>query len=224
VYTSARLVPCGKAALEPSNLYRHFLHNGVCCGCNILSVIVRKGFLEHYEYVRLKEALPEDILPVLGFGYYTGCRKGEILSLHWDQVDLSGRIVRLHPCSIKKGPPARDSLAGELYNVLITGKRKRDKDYPQCAFVFSRAGRPIRNFRKSWDQACVRAGLVDSAGQAEKMFEDLRRTGVLNLIRAGFRKKPGWRSGGRIRGPFSTVTTSSARPTCGRRQTGWHRT
>jgi len=58
---------------------------------------VRKGFFEHDEYLRMRQALPEDVRPLLVFAYHTGCRKGEILSLRWDQVDLSERLVRLHP-------------------------------------------------------------------------------------------------------------------------------
>ena len=49
---------------------------------------VRKGFFEHPQYLHLREALPGEIRPVVTFAYYTGCRKGEILSLLWTQVDF----------------------------------------------------------------------------------------------------------------------------------------
>jgi integrase len=56
---------------------------------------VRKGFFEHEDYTALLKTLPAELRPVLTFAYYTGCRKGEILSLQWSQVDLLERVVRL---------------------------------------------------------------------------------------------------------------------------------
>jgi hypothetical protein len=44
------------------------------------------------------------------------------------------------------------------------------------------------NFRRAWENACKAAGLVTKTGDREKparVFHDLRRTGVRNLIRAG---------------------------------------
>jgi Site-specific recombinase XerD len=150
---------------------------------------VRKGFFEHDEYLRMKQALPEEVRALLVFAYHTGCRKAEILSLKWDQVDLSERLVRLEPGTTKNDEPRVIPVAGELYEVLEKQKRQRDAEFPECAFVFSRDGKPIRNFRKAWDQACIHAKLVDTAGNPSRIFHDLRRTGVRNLIRAGVPEK-----------------------------------
>ena len=66
----------------------------------------------------------------------------------------------------------------------------RDEKYPACPWVFFREGQPILNFRKSWDTACEAAGLWDRAKKRPKrIFHDLRRTGVRNLIRAGVPEK-----------------------------------
>src|SRR5260370_21060917 len=62
---------------------------------------VRKGFLEHGEYLKLLAALPDELKPVLTFAYYTGCRRGEILALEWRQVDLLERVIRLDPGATK---------------------------------------------------------------------------------------------------------------------------
>ena len=48
-----------------------------------------------------------------------------------------------------------------------------------------RDGKRIKNFRKAWEIACAAVKLTDADGNPAKLFHDLRRTGVRNLIRAG---------------------------------------
>lgn len=146
---------------------------------------VRKGFFEHDAFSAVRRALPEEIRPIITFAYFTGCRKGEILALQWPQVDLSERVVRLEPGETKNDEARMIPLAPELYEVLKIQKEARDRHFPESPWVFSRAGVPIRDFRRAWESACKSAGLVDTAGQPAKLFHDLRRTGVRNLVRAG---------------------------------------
>jgi len=61
----------------------------------------RKGYFEHDAYLALLKELPDHLKPVLTFGYFTGCRKGEVLSLRWPQVDLENRLIRLEPGQTK---------------------------------------------------------------------------------------------------------------------------
>lgn len=174
---------------------------------------VRKGFFEHDRFLEIRRALPEEIRPVITFAYFTGCRRGEILGLQWSQVDMMERIVRLEPGETKNDDGRTIPLAPELYEMLSIQKAGRDQYFPESPWVFHRAGKQIRNFRKAWDNACerhhlealcVRSGLLSSGSNAKlrarleaarveigtatepaKLFHDLRRTGVRNLIRAG---------------------------------------
>jgi len=68
------------------------------------------------------------------------------------------------------------ALEGPLRAVVERRVRARRLD---CPLIFHRGGRPVREFRKSWASACKAAGV------AGRLFHDLRRSGVRNLIRAG---------------------------------------
>ena len=58
---------------------------------------VRKGFFEHAEFVAFRAQFSAELQGVLTFAYYTGWRKREILTLRWNPVDVSNRIVKLDP-------------------------------------------------------------------------------------------------------------------------------
>jgi integrase len=146
---------------------------------------VRKGFFERTASVKHREALPTEIKSVTTFAYWTGCRRGEILSLQWHQVDLSQCVVRLEPGETKNDEARTIPLAGELLEILKMQKATRDEYWPACPWVFFRAGKRIKSFGGAWENACVAAGLVNEKGKPTRLFHDLRRTGVRNLVRAG---------------------------------------
>ena len=147
---------------------------------------VRKGFFEHEDYSALLKTLPDELRAVLTFTYYTGCRKGEILGLQWSQVDLLQHVVRLEAGTTKNDEARLIPLAPELYEVLKMQKTIRDERYPNCLWVFFRDGEPILDFRGAWEEACNAARLWNAeTKKPTKLFHDLRRTGVRNLVRAG---------------------------------------
>jgi integrase len=118
----------------------------------------RKRFLNVMRSLPCRSQLPEEIRPVITFGFYTGCRRGEVKGLRWEQVDLAEGVVRLNAGETKNDEGRVIPLAPELRETLAMLKAERDEFWPKSPWVFSRAGEPILNFRKSWETACKQAG------------------------------------------------------------------
>lgn len=136
----------------------------------------RKGFFEHEEFLAMQKALPESLRGLVSFAYKTGWRFGEITGLTWDRVDLREGVVRLEAGESKNAEARNVYLDDELLSVLKAQMRKR---HLGCQHVFHREGRPIKNITAAWTKAC------DDAGVTGRLFHDLRRTAVRNMVRAG---------------------------------------
>lgn len=157
---------------------------------------VRTGFFTQEEFEAMRDNLPDYLRPVISFAYFTACRRGEILNLQWTQVDWGARMVRLEPGTTKNKDGRMIPLTAELFAALSSLKAQRDEFWPQSPWVFSRIGSKITSFRTAWDLACERTGV-------NRLFHDLRRTGVRNLRRSGVSEKVAMRiSGHKTRSVF----------------------
>ncbi len=85
----------------------------------------------------------------------TGCRKGEILNLRWDEVDLEARELRLPDTKVG---PRTIALSREAAEMLAALPRVEGNPFVIPGKV---GGRPMRNLNDPWDEVCRRAGLKD---------------------------------------------------------------
>ncbi len=136
----------------------------------------RQGFLSDERYVQLRDTLPDEVKPIFVTAYFTGVRLGELLAWKWSQVDWEQGFITLIATETKSGRTrAVPIIDGDMRQWLEWSQRQSNG----CGYVFTRSGRPIRDFRRAWKAACAAVGIPDLK------FHDLRRTAARNMRRAG---------------------------------------
>jgi integrase len=175
---------------------------------------VRQGFFSVIEFDAVESNLPEHLKDVARFCYITGWRRREATSLNWEDVDDNVIRLRAENAKIGVARSvAIDEELAELLERRRTARRTETPDgsLALCRWVFHRDGKPIDNFRKAWHTACIMAGLGKfvcrdcntplEAGRKcpeccrkwtneepkyiGRIFHDLRRTAVRNMVRGG---------------------------------------
>lgn len=145
----------------------------------------REGFFDLDSFWAVHRLLPKEVQPVAETAYWTGWRKNEILDMKWDQVDFVGNTIRLWPGTTKNDEGRVFPFGGfpELKTLLEKQRAHTDavekSTEKKIVWVFHRNGRKIKTFKNAWKMACEKAGVP------ERIFHDLRRTAVRNLVRAG---------------------------------------
>ena len=125
------------------------------------------------EAERLLQACGDALRPLVVTALHTGMRKGELLGLTWDVVDMTHGFIRLKQT---KNGKARALPFNETLWSLFSGLRTR-QDVP---WVFHDAeGRRHKDIRLPFDGACEGAGLTDFH------FHDLRHTFASWLMMRG---------------------------------------
>lgn len=144
----------------------------------------RQGFFSDGDFKAVVQFLPDYLQDFTRFAYLSAWRKGEIASLAWATVDREGRMIHLCPQDSKNGEGRSIPLEGQLWAIIerrwkarpVTNRRGQTY---LAAQVFHLNGRPVGDFRQAW------ASAVKCAGLNGRLFHDLRRSGIRNMIRGG---------------------------------------
>lgn len=145
----------------------------------------RQGFFDRSELeALLKHVTDADLRDFIAWGFRTGMRKGEIAKLTWEMLDTSSApwLLTIPGSITKNAQPRVLGLAGEAQAIIARRIKARRLD---CLLIFHRVskgkpGRPVIAFDKAWRNALRDAGLPEG-----RLFHDLRRSAVRNLIRSG---------------------------------------
>lgn len=140
----------------------------------------RVRWLTAEEIARLLDACARTWRPELrilvAIAFATGMRKGEILDLRWEDVDLPARLLVLHRTKNRdrRGVPVSTALVAELRKL----PRRLDSPY---LFPSAKPGSRERwsTYRKAWRKA------VSDAGIRDFRFHDTRHSAASHLAMNG---------------------------------------
>jgi integrase len=136
----------------------------------------RTRVLSREEEARLLEVCGPDtprahIAPLIVAALDTGCRRGELLSMTWLNVDFTNRQISICAMTTKTLTSRVVPVSTRLIAALqgLHNSRKND------GLVFGMVG----DFKRSWRTACKLAGITDLH------FHDLRATFATRLLSGG---------------------------------------
>ncbi|MGD2063756.1 MAG: site-specific integrase [Nitrospirota bacterium] len=147
---------------------------------------IRTHQLSHDDFLRLMEALPESSKsgpwrPFVATCYYTGMRKGEILKLTWDRVDLKGDEEGDRWFYLRRGDTKTDQARKvPIPEPLVPYLEPLPKETPGFYLFTFRGERWEAKDYSTWRKALEHAKVDDTLH-----IHDLRHQFVTQAIRAG---------------------------------------
>lgn len=133
----------------------------------------RLRFLNEDEIEALLTACPRHLGPIVETALLTGMRRGELLSLKWEQIRHGFIYLTETKSGKSRQIPINDRLA-------VVFKEVRRGNQLKSGFVFCDAqGRRFYEVKRSFCGACRRAGIEDFR------FHDLRHTFASHLVMRG---------------------------------------
>ncbi|MHC4278100.1 MAG: tyrosine-type recombinase/integrase [Planctomycetota bacterium] len=133
----------------------------------------RLRYLSEDECQILIDACSPHLRPIVVTALNSGMRKGEILSLRWDRIDLRHGFILLDVT--KNGKRREIPINSTLRATLEAIPHGLESEY---VFV-DRNGRTFKDVKKSFATACRKAGIIDFK------FHDLRHCFASHLVMAG---------------------------------------
>jgi integrase len=140
---------------------------------------VRDRVLTSEEFQLMLGVSPDYLKPILRCAYYTGMRRGEILALTWDKVDLKAGFIRLKDTDTKTDAARSIPIGRELRDVLSHLAVALDAQGKRVAYVFTCNGQRMKSIKRVFMKVRQETGITNS------VFHDFHHRATTNLRRAG---------------------------------------
>ena len=126
------------------------------------------------EVVRIIQALPARLRPLVRFLAETGCRKGEAVNLTWDCVDEIGGYAEIRSRDGWTPKTQQSERRIPLNPDLLKMLRSQRKEGP---YVFSgeAPNQPVGDFKKAWATAVRKAGIARRGRKVHLPIKCLRK-------------------------------------------------
>jgi integrase len=157
--------------------------------------------LEAGEERRLLAAAGPRLQNVIIAALDTCCRRGELLSLQWGDVNLERGELTIRAEKAKDGDTRVLPISARLSAILKMAKTDpAGKDYKPAAYVFGELGLQVDNIKRAWETCVLKAhghepewaktGLAPTSRAALRAidlhFHDLRHEGASRLLESGW--------------------------------------
>lgn len=134
----------------------------------------RLRFLTKEECHLLLNACSPHLKPIVTMALNTGMRRGEILGLTWDDIDLTHGFIFL---TLTKNGERREIPINNTLRMVLESLPRRLDNGP--VFFDPLTGNPFQDVRSSFESALKKAGIRDFK------FHDLRHTAASHLVMGG---------------------------------------
>ncbi|MGO8881540.1 MAG: tyrosine-type recombinase/integrase [Desulfomonilaceae bacterium] len=137
----------------------------------------REAYIGHSDFQAMLTRVSGWFRPIVKAAYYTGMRRGEIVDLKRNQINLERRMIIIAPPGTKEKNWKRIPISRDFHQLLV---EIISVPILRCDYVFTIDGRKTNpeSFKRQWKNAVVGMNPVPR-------FHDLRHTFRTNMRNSG---------------------------------------
>ena len=140
----------------------------------------RVRFLEPDEWKRLHKHLPEYLQVISTFARFTGARRGEILALTWNDVDMKRRRITFREAKTGRNQViVMNETTKALLDLLPSSIDRSQRVFTLPSAEGNKPAAGLMKLRRDWAAACLAAKVTDFH------FHDLRHQAATDLLTMG---------------------------------------